>query len=82
MTAWARERYGRRAPHKPLAEDEILVEVLPQRQGLLIQAFQDVETVDHLQGVDARRLEGPCFKEHAKQEDVRAKHERRVVDDF
>ena len=49
---------------------------------MLIQAIQDVEAVDPLRGVDARRLEGPGLKEHAKQEDVRAKHERRVVDDL
>jgi hypothetical protein len=49
---------------------------------LLIQAIQDVEAVDPLRGVDARRLEGPGLEEHAEQEDVRAEHERRVVDDL
>ena len=65
-----------------LAEDKVLVELLPQRQCLLIQTIQDIEAVQPLQGVDAQRLKGLGLKEHAEQEDVRAKHKCWVVDDF
>jgi hypothetical protein len=33
-------------------------------------------------GVDARGLKGLGLEQHTEQEDVRAEHERRVVDDL
>jgi hypothetical protein len=36
-----------------LVEDEILAELVPQRQLLLIQAVEDVEAIKPLRGVDA-----------------------------
>jgi hypothetical protein len=41
-----------------LAEDEIITDRFPQRQLLLIQPVQNVQTEQLVRGVDAGRFEG------------------------
>jgi len=49
---------------------------------LLVKTIEDAEAIQPLGAVDAGRLERPDLEQHPKEEDVRAEHERRVVDDF
>ena len=65
-----------------LAEDEIVIDRLPQRQHLLIQSLENVQAVQPLGRVDAGKLKGLDLEQHAKQKHVGAEHKRRVEDNL
>lgn len=65
-----------------LAKYKIVAQLVLKRELLLIYSIKDVQTVQLFRGNNARRFKCLNFKEYAKQEGIRAKHECRVVDDL
>ena len=65
-----------------MAKYKIVAQLILKWELLLIHSIENIQTVQLFRGNNARRFECLNFKEHAKQEGVRAEHERWVVDDL
>jgi hypothetical protein len=73
-----------RTPHAArltnrLTEDEIIIDRFLERQRLLIQPVQNIQTEQFIREIDTGKFEDLDFKQYTQQKNIRTEHERRIV---